>query len=985
MPVEHRSGVKQYVISVITGLSQNREASTDQTTFLYKMNLVLVEIVKKEWPEEWPDFIPQIVELSRNNEQICENNMRILKLLSEEVFLFGADQTSTKNRVLKETFKDQFAQVFELCNFIMAASQEPSLLVMTLKTLGSFLTWMDSRYIFESQLVPLLVNTYFVRPVFRNAALECITEVAGMKVDGVQFDSIFQGLFNAIMQQLMVMLPPDVNLPEAYESAPQEDELFVRNLALFFTTFFTHHLTRLERSAGMRDLILRGFNYLLGISEVDDEEIFKICGDYYHQFAQSLYHSSLRDGMRVSGTRTARGDIYKSILSRLQSIVISRMAKPEEVLIVEDEAGQIVREKTKDTAVIAQYQMQRETLVYLTHLDYERTQNIMLEKLSKHVDGSEWSWQALNTLCWAVGSISGAMNEEEEKRFLVTVIRDLLSLCELKRGKDNKAVIASNIMYVVGQYPGFLRAHWKFLKTVVNKLFEFMHEKHPGVQDMACDTFLKIAQKCKRKFLQLQVGESRPYIEQLAEDLPMTICDLEPHQVNTFYEAIGTVLSDRGASVTGVNRAEVLASVCAPLNDRFAQIRAVGATNSAALFEVVAAEKLQSFFRTNASICSAAGSIYIYQLSTFYMDALNIFAVYTDRINAEIQSNGEVAVRYTQCKALRNARREFVKLLTTFISSAGEPESGPGVLLDVVLPQMLGPVLTCYSKSAPAARDSEVILLCTALVEKLSTHIVDQVPRIIEAVFAGALELLTQNFEDHPDLRVRFYRFLRAVNSNCFGALATLPEAQAKLVIDAILWAIKHTDRSIRAAAERAHRPADVSGLLPDVPADVSAGDPGRADRSAPQVRLPLACRAAPTPLSHRGARAGAGAAVRYGGEPGAHELQVRARPHVRLAAPGLPEFEAGAGAAVHGESLRHQQGPRDLQEPAAGLPRGAEGVLRGGQPGALSRGDQSPETGEGGGGAAAAIGSARTGKAGRETGRRRRSLRPQLPERMPK
>ena len=30
-------------------------------------------------------------------------------------------------------------------------------------------------------------------------------------------------------------------------------------------------------------------------------------------------------------------------------------------------------------------------------------------------------------------------------------------------------------MYVVGQYPRFLRAHWKFLKTVVNKLFEFMH------------------------------------------------------------------------------------------------------------------------------------------------------------------------------------------------------------------------------------------------------------------------------------------------------------------------------------------------------------------------------------------------------------------------------------------------------------------------------------------------------------------------------
>lgn len=60
-------------------------------------------------------------------------------------------------------------------------------------------------------------------------------------------------------------------------------------------------------------------------------------------------------------------------------------------------------------------------------------------------------------------------------------------------------------MYVVGQYPSFLKQHWKFLKTVVNKLFEFMHETHPGVQDMACETFLKIAGQTRQKFVTIQV------------------------------------------------------------------------------------------------------------------------------------------------------------------------------------------------------------------------------------------------------------------------------------------------------------------------------------------------------------------------------------------------------------------------------------------------------------------------------------------------
>jgi exportin-1 len=147
------------------------------------------------------------------------------------------------------------------------------------------------------------------------------------------------------------------------------------------------------------------------------------------------------------------------------------------------------------------------------------------------VNGNEWSWKNLNTLCWAIGSISGSMHEEDEKRFLVTVIKDLLGLCEQKKGKDNKAIIASNIMYIVGQYPRFLRAHWRFLKTVVNKLFEFMHETHEGVQDMACDTFIKIAQKCRRQFVQIQVGEVMPFIDELLANINSIICDLQPQQV----------------------------------------------------------------------------------------------------------------------------------------------------------------------------------------------------------------------------------------------------------------------------------------------------------------------------------------------------------------------------------------------------------------------------------------------------------------------
>lgn len=60
-------------------------------------------------------------------------------------------------------------------------------------------------------------------------------------------------------------------------------------------------------------------------------------------------------------------------------------------------------------------------------------------------------------------------------------------------------------------------------------------ETHEGVQDMACDTFIKIAQKCKRHFVTVQVGEVVPFIEEILASISSIICDLNNQQVSSFF------------------------------------------------------------------------------------------------------------------------------------------------------------------------------------------------------------------------------------------------------------------------------------------------------------------------------------------------------------------------------------------------------------------------------------------------------------------
>jgi hypothetical protein len=61
------------------------------------------------------------------------------------------------------------------------------------------------------------------------------------------------------------------------------------------------------------------------------------------------------------------------------------MPKPEEVLVVEDENGEVVKEHLKDVEVVALHKTVRETLVYLTHLNHQQTEDVMIEKLGLQV------------------------------------------------------------------------------------------------------------------------------------------------------------------------------------------------------------------------------------------------------------------------------------------------------------------------------------------------------------------------------------------------------------------------------------------------------------------------------------------------------------------------------------------------------------------------------------------------------------------------
>ncbi|KAJ3933656.1 MAG: armadillo-type protein, partial [Lentinula lateritia] len=538
LPDGQRQGIRNFLITITIEIASDEVTARKEKIYLNKLNLAMVQVLEQEWPHNWPTFISELVESSSTSLPLCENNMVLLRLLSEEIFDFSADQlTQAKAKELKLQLSS------ELSMEVLKEASKVSLLRATLETLGRFLSWIPLGYIFETESLQLFVERFLESAEYRNLTLKCAAEIASLPQSDVSmYGAKLKMFFTSVMTTINKLIPPSTDIASAYANASDAGQEMVVALALFLANFFSKHLPIMEGDVD-REALINAHFYLIKISQVDEREVFKICLEYWLILLVGLYDevSMIPLGTDLSRLKL-RKDIYREVLSNLRLVAVGKMVKPEEVLVVENEEGEVVREYLKETIVL--YKSMRELMVFLTHLDVVDVEMILTQKMAAQIDGSEWSWGNLNTLCWAIGSISGAMDEDTEKRFLVLVTRELLGLVEQKRGKDNKAMIAANIMYIVGQYPRFLKAHWRFLRTVVNKLFEFMHETHEGVQDMACDTYMKITTTCGRQFVVRQPDEKEPFVDEILRTVNRITVNLSPQQIPTFYEATGVIIAE---------------------------------------------------------------------------------------------------------------------------------------------------------------------------------------------------------------------------------------------------------------------------------------------------------------------------------------------------------------------------------------------------------------------------------------------------------
>ena len=182
-----KNTLRNFLVNILikSVTDNNFYSNQNNNFFINKLNIVIILIAKNEWTTTWQNFISELCESSKNNENLCENNMKLLQLLSEEINEFWKNSlTLQKAFELKEKMSHEFQQVFLLCNMIFdnSKSVKGSLLVTAVQLFAEYIVWFPIDLVFNQKIIDRFFDNLTSMNFIRNDIIKCFGKIEYLKL-----------------------------------------------------------------------------------------------------------------------------------------------------------------------------------------------------------------------------------------------------------------------------------------------------------------------------------------------------------------------------------------------------------------------------------------------------------------------------------------------------------------------------------------------------------------------------------------------------------------------------------------------------------------------------------------------------------------------------------------------------------------------------------------------------------------------------------
>ena len=714
---------------------------------LDRLNMVVIEVMKYEWPGNWKNFILDLIDASNRNQEVCKNSLKLLQRLSEEICECSVvNLTVERVNEMKSALESHFLLVFAHIKTVMGMDV-PELRVQALETLAHFLVWVDLKLVFRERFCQQLVVGLLPIPVYQVPVLNCFSAIASHQ--SATTDEEMVEVFNLLVQCVAKIIPS----PEAIDAIANEDVglAIVKTIAAFLAM---DSCAILQGSVTAENSL--ALEWMVRFSDVVEDHGFVCCMDLWHEISQMFVF----DSHKVS--------IPEHLISPLQEVLMKRMVRPQEFsMILKD--GQMAL--SVDDSVEAEfYESMKETLSRFTSF---RPQTV-IEKLLQVVESDGFTSDMMPYV-YSIGAISGSLKVDIEQEFLTRILSRLLKLMEMGLAENDQLLVAASFVFIASQHTRFLFRNQDFLHLTMQKVMSYcVLDFHP-IQVMALNALKFLATRCYKPLVSVPSGSEKSFIQTCLGELRDIMSHIPLELAPVFYESLTILIANNQNQVEKQQMMQLLFQY--PLET----LNKVGVaiTPELAVANTEFAQTLASPLNVLAKVISVCDQTFQSNIEGVIGEIMKIFDFYS----AQLIANGRMPLLVLVKAQLFSVIKSFLDVF---------PQSS-------LVPNICNVLLRDFQQANWAVRFGQSLECFSTIIVHLGTDSAELVKEVL-LVIVGPVSEFVQGPDGKlmdSELRFAFFQLLSDILTKVYTSVQYFDPSTFSNILDSILCGLHDPQHKI--------------------------------------------------------------------------------------------------------------------------------------------------------------------------------------------
>lgn len=754
-------GYKQFIISQIGHIYMR---GGENTSLLNMANSVLIAVLEEDWPDGWPDFIDQILQIMHISLPLFNNYLAVFRSVCEDVSKNALSNiTSEKFAHISRGMPHAFEQLCPVLTMITKET-DPVYIKSTLQFIEAIAPLANPIQFLQSPVFPLCLEGLLLFNQHLHHFLSIFTSISNVAYKYPEYRNNYAAnIFIKIVEAIIAGSP---------QQSPEIDwsgfELgLMQKIINFFDSMLMHYRIEIENSAvEALPVVLKWIVDIIATN--GDSQIQKGGFEFWSNILTEIFKE--KQNQRVS-----KYAIYNPFYEVLIMQILLNMEKPYDIFNGEDQFNRAIIKDLEESD--SSYSAMRQCLIILINFDpllVFTAVNQMFESLS-----SEFSVDIYRKFCWTMAAIGNALPEDSDEGFTLEVYNKIYWQFYTADDDESKAMLANEFLYLTSKCTRILNKSYQLFYQIIEFVLDMMIQNYDiGIAAMSVHAFQKIANDCLKNFIDPREGSV--YLEELLGKLDEIVASLERFACISLYECLTKMIISVNIIDT---RAALLQILYTPLTIEWGQ--AIADLTQVQLEE---ANTIIYVLKCFTAIFANAGLIAQPAIEQIY---LSIIEVYQNFFVWSIEQEGKFPWMKSILQSCIGAIESF--------SFSIKQDSELGLQFTGSCAENFA---ISYSEAPPQYRVSEIPMMFGILISTLGSSFTnEQLDYLSQYIFVPTCMMIMDNQQDFVSFRKPLVKYIRGLLLGNLPYFVNLPMDTKNEIMNVITHLINSPYREIAADA----------------------------------------------------------------------------------------------------------------------------------------------------------------------------------------